>query len=85
LWISHIISLLWGLLVSEIIRPWEFSGCHNTVGQRYKSIESQYSYKIDIEITYRGRDVFIDIRKAKDNFDKKMEDQNVLIAICMDI
>ena len=41
-----------------------------SVGQRYKSIESQYNYKIDIGITYRERDIFIDIRKAKDNFDK---------------
>ena len=26
---SHIILLLWGLLVSEIIGPWVSSGCHN--------------------------------------------------------
>ena len=41
-----------------------------SVSQGYEFIESQHEYKISIEITYEERDILIDIRKAKDNFDK---------------
>ena len=40
------------------------------VGQKYESIESQQDYRTSIEITYRGKDIFIDIEKTKNNFDK---------------
>ena len=52
----------------EMLKEWKV--VITSVGQRYESIESQHNYKIDIGIKYGERDVFIDIRKAKDNFDK---------------
>ena len=33
-------------------------------------MESQYDYKIGTEMTYGGRDILINMGKAKDNFDK---------------
>jgi len=41
-----------------------------SVGQGYKSTESQQDYRIETEMTYGGRKISINIEKAKDNFDK---------------
>ena len=40
------------------------------VRQEYKSIESKQDYKIELGITYRGREVLIDIGESKDNYNK---------------
>ena len=41
-----------------------------SVGQEYKSTESQQDYKIGIGTIYRGKGALIDIGKARYNFDK---------------
>ena len=41
-----------------------------SVGQGYKSTESQQNYRIETEMTYGGRKISINIEKVKDNFDK---------------
>jgi len=41
-----------------------------SVGQEYKSTESQQDYRTETETIYRGRRVPMNIGKAKDNFNK---------------
>ena len=41
-----------------------------SVKQEYKSTESQQDYRIRIGTTYKDREILIDIRKSRDNFDK---------------
>ena len=40
------------------------------VGQRYKFTKSKQDYRTGTGMTYRKRDVFMVIEKAKENFDK---------------
>jgi len=40
------------------------------VEQGYEFTESQQDYRTETGMTYKGRDTLIDIRKARDNFDK---------------
>jgi len=40
-----------------------------SVRQGYESMESQYDYKMEIEVTYRDKGALIDIRKLRYNFD----------------
>ena len=56
------------IVASETLREWKVA--ITSVGQEYKSTESQYDYRTRIGITYEARDVPIDIRKTKDNFNK---------------
>ena len=41
-----------------------------SVSQGYESTEKQQDYQTETRTTYRERSVPMDIRKAKDNFDK---------------
>ena len=41
-----------------------------SVRQGYESIEGRQDYRIEFRITYRDREIPIDIRKSKDNYDK---------------
>lgn len=41
-----------------------------SVKQEYKSIEVRQDYRIELEITYGGRKVPMDIEKSKDNYNK---------------
>ena len=41
-----------------------------SVGQGYESTESQQDYRTKIETTYRGREIFMNIGKSRDNFNK---------------
>jgi len=40
------------------------------VEQRYKSIKEKHDYRTRSEITYGGRELLMDIGKAKYNYDK---------------
>jgi len=42
-----------------------------SIGQRYEFIENRQDYKIELEITYSKRRLFMDIGKAKDNYNKE--------------
>ena len=48
----------------------EYKMAITSVEQRYKLTESWQDYQTGIETIYRGRDVPMDIGKARDNFDK---------------
>jgi len=48
----------------------EWKVVNTSVRQEYKSTESRQDYRTEIRVIYRGRDTFIDIGNAKDNFDK---------------
>ena len=52
----------------EILREWKVAII--SVGQGYESTKSWYNYRIGIKIIYGGRSTFINIGKAKDNFNK---------------
>ena len=41
-----------------------------SVGQEYKSTEEKQDNRTGLGITYRRREVPMDIRKSKDNYDK---------------
>ena len=41
-----------------------------SVKQGYESTKCKQNYKIGLEITYRGREVLMDIGKFKDNYNK---------------
>ncbi len=41
-----------------------------SVKQEYESTEGKQDYKIELEIIYGRKEVPIDIRKFKDNYDK---------------
>ena len=41
-----------------------------SVDQEYEFIKSQHDYKIKTGVIYEGRGIFMDIGKAKNNFDK---------------
>jgi len=55
-----------------------------SVGQGYKSTESQYDYRSETEIIYRGREIFMEIVKSKDNYNKDGK-PDVLIATYINI
>jgi len=55
-----------------------------SVGQGYKSIESQYDYRSETEIIYRGREIFMEIVKSKDNYNKDGK-PDVLISTYINI
>jgi len=52
----------------EKLREWKIAII--SVGQEYEFTEGQQDYKTETETTYRERGAPIDIRKAKDNFNK---------------
>ena len=56
------------MAVPEILRKQKMAII--SVGQGYKSTESQQNYRIETEMTYGGRKISINIEKVKDNFDK---------------
>jgi len=41
-----------------------------SVRQGYESTEERQDYRTEFRITYRGREISMDIRKSKDNYDK---------------
>ena len=46
----------------DTLKEWKVA--ITSVGQRYKSMESQYDYKIGTGTTFEGQGVLMDIRKA---------------------
>ena len=42
-----------------------------SIGQRYKSTEGRQNHSIELEITYSRRILFMDIGKAKNNYNKE--------------
>ena len=56
------------MIVLEILREWKVAII--LVGQKYDSTESWQDYRTGIEMTYEGKDISINIEKAKDNFNK---------------
>ena len=68
---TDIIKTILGYLpmtVLKTLREWEVAII--LVEQKYKSIENWQNYRIRTEIIYRGRSIFMNIRKTKENFDK---------------
>ena len=55
------------MAVLEILKEWKMVII--SVRQGYKSMESQYDYKMETEVTYRDKGALIDIGKLRDNFD----------------
>ena len=56
------------IVVPEILKEWKIAII--SVGQEYKSIKSKHDYKTGSEITYREREIPIDIGKFKNNYNK---------------
>ena len=68
---SDIIKIILGypsIAVPEILKKWKVT--ITSIKQRHESIESRHNYRTGIDITYRGREVSIEIDKSKDNYDK---------------
>ena len=68
---SDIIKIILGyspISVPEPLKEWKIAII--SVGQGYEFIESKYDYETGTEVTYRGREVPMDIGKSKDNFNK---------------
>ena len=73
IWVDIIKTILEYLLMAtlEILKEWKV--VITLVRQRYKLTESWQDYQTEIGITYGGRDIPVDIRKARDNFDKNVK------------
>ena len=56
------------MAVPELLREWKV--VITSVRQGYESTESRQDYRTETGTTYRKKSVPIDIRKAKENFDK---------------
>ena len=68
---SDIIKTILGYLpivVLETLNKWKVAII--SVRQEYDSTESRYNYRTKIGIIYEGREVFMEIEKSKDNYDK---------------
>jgi len=56
------------IVVPEILKEWKIAII--SVGQEYESMESRHDFKTGSEITYREREVLINIGKFKNNYYK---------------
>jgi len=56
--------------IAVLISLKEWKTAITLVGQRYKSTKDRQDYKMELEITYRRRELSMDIGKVKDNYDK---------------
>ena len=68
---SDIIKIKLGYLpivAPELLNEWKMAII--SVKQEYESTEGKQDYKIELEIIYGRKEVPIDIRKFKDNYDK---------------
>jgi len=68
---SDIIKKILGyplMAASETLKEWKVTII--SVEQEYESMESQYNYKTETGVTYRGRGVSMEIGKSRDNYDK---------------
>jgi len=68
---SNIIKTILGyppIVIPESLKEWKVA--ITSVGQEYKSTKEKQDYKTGSEIIYRGVEIFIDVRKTKDNYDK---------------
>ena len=87
---TNIIKTILGHLliaVLETLKEWKMA--ITSVNQGYKSTERRQDYQTKIRITYGGRDAPIDIRKARDNFDKNRKPKcfncNIYSVIIQDL
>jgi len=68
---TNIIKTILGyppIAASEILKKWKIVII--SVGQRYEFMESRYDYRTKTEVTYRDREVLMNIAKSRDNFNK---------------
>ena len=61
------------MIALKMLRKWK--AVITSVGQGYESIKSRQDYRTETEITYRGRDIPMNIGKAKENFNKDRKPQ----------
>ena len=75
---SDIIKKILGyplMAASETLKEWKVTII--SVEQEYESMESQYNYKTETGVTYRGRGVSMEIGKSRDNYDKNKGQQKL--------
>lgn len=70
---SNIIKTILGYLpIVALIKLKSYKANIILVRQKYKSIKYKQDYKTELEITYKERELFIDIQKANYNKEEKL-------------